>query len=192
MIKRSTAISAFALLGALAFAGCSSSTTATPPADSAASDAAEAPAEEPAAAEGTRENPYPLGTTISSDDWDVVINSVALGANDAVAAANPFNEAPDEGTEYIVVNYTVTYTGDDADGQMAAFVSVDYVTGSGTTVNSLDKLVVAPDPAIDTMSALYNGGSTTGNKAIQVPTPADGVLAVQPGMLADKVFVAIQ
>lgn len=192
MPKRSTALAAFALLGTLAFAGCSSPTTAPPPSEDTSSDASEAPVEEPAAAEGTRDNPYPLGTTVSSDEWDVVVNSVTLGANDAVVAANPFNEQPDEGTEYIVINYTATYTGDDADGQMAAFVSVDYVTGSGTTVNTLDKLVVAPDPAIDTMSTLYNGGSVSGNTAIQVPSPPDGVLAVRPGMLADTVFVAIQ
>ncbi|MGX1703371.1 hypothetical protein [Microbacterium sp. NPDC055357] len=150
--------------------------------------------EEPAAAEqGTRENPYPLGTTVTSDDWEVTINSVTLAATDTVIAANDvWNEAPDEGTEYIIVNYTATYVGDDADGEMAAFVGVEYVTASGTTVSGLDKIVVAPDPVLDTMSTLYNGGSVTGNTAMQVPTPPDGVLAVRPGMLADKVFYAIQ
>ena len=79
-----------------------------------------------------------------------------------------------------MVNYTVTYTGDDADGQMAAFVSVDYVTGSGTTVNSLDKLVVAPDPAIDTMSALYNGGATTGlRKVVDIDDPGTGTVRLR-------------
>jgi len=142
--------------------------------------------------EGTRENPYPLGSTVSSADWTVVVNSVTLNATEAVMAANPFNEAPDEGSEYIVINYTVTYTGDDADGQMAAFVGLEYVTASGTTVNELDKFVVSPDPKIDTLSTLYNGGSVSGNTAMQVPSPADGVLAVRPGMFADKAFVAIQ
>lgn len=150
--------------------------------------------EEPATAEeGTRENPFPLGTTVSSDEWEVTINSVTLGATDQVIAANPaWNEAPDDGTEYIVVNYSATYIGDDAEGQMAAFVGVEYVTGSGTTVNSLDKLLIAPEPTVDSTSPLYNGGSVTGNSAIQVPTPVDGVLAVRPGMLADKVFFAVQ
>ncbi len=45
---------------------------------------------------------------------------------------------------------------------------------------------------MDTMSTLYTGASATGNKAIQVPSPADGVIAVRPGMVADKVFVAIK
>lgn len=33
----------------------------------------------------TRENPYPLGTEISGEDWKVVVNSVTFNANDAVA-----------------------------------------------------------------------------------------------------------
>jgi hypothetical protein len=38
----------------------------------------------------------------------------------------------------------------------------------------------------------YSGASVTGNTALQVPSPADGVIAVRPGVIADKVFVAIQ
>ena len=153
----------------------------------------EAPAaEEEAVAEvGTRENPAAIGSTIEGDDWTVVINSVTLGATDAVLAANPYNEAPDPGTEYIIINYTATYTGDDAEGQMPAFVSIDYVTADGVTVDGLDKLIVAPDE-IDSMSTLYTGASATGNKAVQVPSPAAGVIAVNPGMIADTIFVAIQ
>ncbi|MGI9822735.1 DUF308 domain-containing protein [Agromyces sp. Marseille-Q5079] len=147
--------------------------------------------EEPAAEVGTRENPAAIGSTIEGDDWTVVVNSVTPGATDAVLAANQFNEAPDAGTEYIVINYTATYTGDDADGQMPAFVGLEYVTADGVTVDGLDKMVVAPD-AIDSMSTLYTGASAAGNAAIQVPSPADGVIAVRPGMIADKVFVAIQ
>ncbi len=147
--------------------------------------------EAPAAEAGTRENPLPIGTPFSSTDWTVVINSVTLGAQDQILAANMFNEAPDAGTEYILVNYTVTYTGSDADGQMPAFVSLEYVTAAGVTVNGLDKLVVAPDE-LNSTAPLYNGASATGNRAIQVPSPADGVIAVSPGMIADNIFVAIQ
>ncbi len=142
---------------------------------------------------GTRSNPYPIGSVIESDDWRLVINSVTLAATDAVVAANQFNEAPAEGSEYILVNYSATYIGDDPDGQMPAFVSIDYVTVAGTTVNGLAKMVVAPEP-IDTTSMLYTNGTVTGNMAIEVPTDTagQGVLAVRPGMLADKVFVAVQ
>jgi hypothetical protein len=147
----------------------------------------------PAAQAGTRENPSPIGSVVESKDWRVVVNSVTLAASDAVVAANQFNKPPAAGSEYILVNYSATYIGDEANGQMPAFVSVDYVTADGKTVNRLGNSAVAPE-AIDTTSTLYKGGTATGNIAIQVPTATagQGVLAVSPGMLADKVFVAVK
>ncbi|MCT9625771.1 hypothetical protein HWD94_11620 [Pseudarthrobacter equi] len=142
---------------------------------------------------GTRENPSPIGSVIESDDWRVVINGVTLAASDAVLAANQFNDPPAEGSEYILVNYSVTYVGDDPNGQMPAFVSVDYVTADGRTINSFEKSVIEPE-AINTTSALYKDGTATGNTAFEVPsaTAGQGVLAVRPGMLGDKAFVAVK
>lgn len=170
----------------------SGGTTVVEPTDDANVDEAAAE-KEPAKEAGTRESPYPIGSIIESDDWRVVINSVTLAATDAVIAGNQFNEPPTEGSEYILVNYTATFIGDDPDGQMPAFVSISYVTADGTTANELDKFVVAPEP-IDTISTLYTDGAATGNVAIEVPTATagQGVLAVRPGMLGDKVFVAVQ
>ena len=170
----------------------SGGTTVVEPADGAGADVAAAE-EEPADEAGTRKSPYPIGSVIESDDWRVVINSVTLAATDAVLAGNEFNEAPTEGSEYILVNYSTTFIGDDPDGGMPAFVSVEYVTADGTTVNGLDKFVTAPAP-IDTMSTLYTDGTATGDVAIEVPTATagQGVLAIRPGMLGDKVFVAVQ
>ena len=145
---------------------------------------------EPEAEVGTRENPAAIGSTVEGGDWTVVVNSVTPDATTEVTEANMLNQAPDAGTVYMMINYTVTYTGDDPDGSIPAVVSLDYVTAGGVTVNGLDKFVVAPDP-IDTLSTLYSGASATGNMAIQVPSPIDGVLAVSPGLLADKVFVAL-
>ncbi|MGN7251908.1 DUF308 domain-containing protein [Arthrobacter sp. SAFR-014] len=171
----------------------SGGTTVAAPSGDAGANGQEAAKEDPAAKAGTRENPYPIRSVVESDDWRVVINSVTLNATDAVVAANQFNEAPAKGSEYILVNYSATYIGDDADGQMPAFVSVEYVTAKGTTVNGLDNPVVAPKP-IDTTSTLYKDGTATGNMAIEVPTATagQGVLAVRPGMLGDKVFVAVK
>ena len=141
----------------------------------------------------TRENPYPLGTEISGKDWKVVINSVTLNANDAVAAANEFNDPPADGKQYVLINYTATYIGNDPAGDTPAFVSVDYVTADGVTVDGTDSMAVAPD-AIDSLTTLYNGASVTGNvvRAVPVDSAQDGVLAVRPGLLADKVFVAVK
>ncbi len=145
----------------------------------------------PASEVGTRETPIPLGTAFSNDDWTVVINSVTQNAGEQINAANGYPQDADPGTEFLLINYTVTYTGDDADGQYPAMVQIEYVTAAGVTVNLFDKFVIAPD-AINSTSVLYSGATVTGNTAIQVPSPVDGVLAVTPGVLADKVFVAVQ
>jgi len=140
---------------------------------------------------GTRENPAPLGAPIKGQEWTVVVNSVDLDATEEVAAENSFNEPADDGTVYISVDVTATYTGSDADGESPAFVGIDYVTASGVTVDSFEKLVVGPDE-LDLLSPLYEGASATGNRTIQVPAPVDGVIAISPGMVADKVFVAVK
>lgn len=145
--------------------------------------------------EGTRENPYPLGSGISDDEWTVVVNSVNLSAGDAVAAANEFNDPAPEGKTYVLVNATVTYTGTSAEGDMPS-PTIEYVSVDGNTFASYDDDVmmeVAPE-SLDTLTTLYEGASETGNILLAVPAESagEGVLAVTPSIFGDKVFVAVQ
>ncbi|MBF6290184.1 DUF4352 domain-containing protein [Nocardia cyriacigeorgica] len=141
--------------------------------------------------QGTRANPYPLGSVITDGDWQVTVNSVTLNANDAVAAENPFNDPPPPGSQYLLANVTITYIGSDPQGD-TPFATISYVTADGNTVNSYDSNAVAPD-ALDTNSPLFEGASTTGNVEFIVPSAsaAQGTLAVEPALLSDKVFVAV-
>lgn len=170
------------------------STTTSAAASSTAGATAEAGSGQTAstAAGTSRENPLPIGSEISSKDWKIVVNSVMLHANDQVAAANEFNSPPADGNEYILVNYTVTYTGNDPSGSMP-FESVEYVTPGGVTIDSTSTIAVPPEP-IDTLTTLYNGGSVTGNTVLEVASDGveNGVLSVQPGLLADKMFVSVK
>ncbi|WP_243232593.1 DUF2510 domain-containing protein [Microbacterium sp. CIAB417] len=138
---------------------------------------------------GSRENPAALGSTISGEEYDVVINSVALDATADVLAANQFNEQPAEGYAYAVVNATVTYTGDESGYALMAMI--DYVTSTGEVISSADSLAVPPEPAIG-LQELYTDASATGNIVLEVPVGDDGLLRVTPGMFADEVFVAVQ
>lgn len=138
---------------------------------------------------GTREAPAPLGSMITGDEYDVVINSVTLDANDAVLAANPFNEPPSEGYSYAVVNATITFRGEGSG--FAAMVGIDYVTSGGEVVNGLETLAVAPEPALG-LQEMFAGGQATGNTVLMIPTGDAGSLRVRPGMIADDVFVALQ
>ncbi|WP_210748923.1 DUF4352 domain-containing protein [Nocardia vermiculata] len=158
------------------------------PAQVAGSDAAE---QGRAADQGTRTNPYPLGSTISGGDWKVTVNSVTPDANDAVAGENPFNDPPSAGSQYLMANVTITYIGTDPQGE-TPYASISYVTADGNTVNSYDSAAVVPE-SLDTTSPLFEGASTTGNVSFAVPsaTATQGTLAVEPTMFTDKVFVAV-
>ena len=153
----------------------------------------EAPNKDSAEQAGTRENPYSVGSIIENDEWRIVVNSVSLAATDTILAANEFNEPPAEGSEYILVNYSTTYLGNDANGQMPAFVGMEYVTADGRTVNSYDNYASPPEP-FDSTSPLYTGATSTGNVVFEVPTQTagQGVLAVRPSVIGDKVFIAVQ
>lgn len=141
--------------------------------------------EDPSATEGSRENPYPLGSEISNSDWTVVVNSVNPDGNAVVSAANQFNEPAPAGSHYEIVNLTVTYKG--ADSSYAAEVMVDAVLSSGSVVSSYDALVVLEDDL--GYDELYAGGTVTGSIAFLVPDGDTYLLRVAPGILADEVFI---
>ncbi|WP_368499465.1 hypothetical protein [Herbiconiux sp. A18JL235] len=153
--------------------------------------AAEAPAEEHAEAEdaageaGSRDNPVAVGATIASEDWTVVINSVNADGNAVVAEANQFNDTAPAGSHYEIVNYTVTYTGEDS--SIAAEVGVDMVTSAGNVINSYDTIVSLNDSI--SLDELFNGASATGSAAFAVPDGETALVRVRPGILADDVFV---
>ncbi|WP_082518936.1 DUF2510 domain-containing protein [Leifsonia sp. Leaf336] len=156
-------------------------------APSSASSAAPTKAAAEAAKTGTRESPAALGSAIVGNDFTVTINSVNLNAVDAIHAANEFNEAPDAGMTYALINATVTYTGKDS--SYAAEAQISYVGADGKVYNEFNKAVIGPDPQLGA-DELYTGASTTGNIVIQIPASGDGLIRVQPGLIADKVFVA--
>jgi hypothetical protein len=138
---------------------------------------------------GSRDNPLPIGSTISGPEFDVTVNSVTLGANEEVLAANMFNEAPPEGSSYAVVNLTLTYKGNESG--LVAEVSVAYVTSTGEVDTDFDHFAVAPEPALNSLGELYKGGTASGNTVVVVPDGDSGTIRIRPGMLADEVFVAI-
>lgn len=139
----------------------------------------------------SRENPLPIGSTIESEDWAVTIHSVELNASDAVMGANPFNSEAPEGNMYGLVNISAKYKGNDPQGA-TPFIGIEYVAANGQTMKN-EGIAVAPG-AFDSLTNLYEDAETSGNKVIVVPVknPEQGVLAVRPGLIGDRTFVAVQ
>ena len=135
-------------------------------------EAEEPAAEEPAAAEGTRENPVPFGTPISNDEWDVTLTGFNPDANADVAGANQFNQAPEAGQVYVIVDATATYNGS-GEGT-SGLVQIDYVAANNTVVSTWDSVVVGIDPTFG-QANLLAGGTDTGKLVFLVPAPVDVV-----------------
>jgi hypothetical protein len=136
--------------------------------------------------EGTRENPLPLGETVSDDEWEVTLHSVAEDVDDQIAEENQFNDPAPAGLTYVLVNMSATYLGEDSDSPMMA-VELAYVSSTGETTASYDHTVVTPD-SFDDFAELYTGGTETGNVALAVPPDDDGTLRVRLGFLETQDF----
>ncbi|RBO72219.1 hypothetical protein DSP71_12280 [Microbacterium sp. H6] len=145
---------------------------------------------------GTRENPAPLGSEVVSDEWTVVVNSVQFdaGSDPAFQEANAYIDLSDlpADQQFVLLNVTYTYTGDDTEGSMPAFVRTDIVTADGVT-QPFDVIALAPDNT-DLTATLYSGGTITGNLVRTIPTASieGALIAVTPGMLTDTVFVSVE
>ncbi|WP_167043630.1 DUF4190 domain-containing protein [Salinibacterium sp. ZJ454] len=156
--------------------------------------------ESPAASDaiGTRTNPAPLGSVVELTGfdgmaYDITLGAPTLNANDAVAAANQFNEAPPAGFQYAMVPVTFTYTGDTT-GTPWIDVSIEFVSAAGTTHTKSDVSVVAPSPAVTDINDLYPGASGTGNVVILVPSAdvEQGTWALSDSFGDETFFFAAQ
>lgn len=143
------------------------------------------------AAEGTRENPLPIGSTISTSDWEVTVNSVNLDATSELSS-RPLNDAPEAGNVYIMINLTAKYVGTDPDGA-TPWASVEFVSAAGNTYDRLDSLLIAED-SFESLDKLYEGASTTGDIALEVPAEdlEQGTLRVSADLFSDDKFFAVQ
>ncbi|GAA4660638.1 DUF4352 domain-containing protein [Gordonia humi] len=135
---------------------------------------------------GTRENPAKIGDTLTGKEWTVVVNEFTPDATEQVMAENQFNDEPESGQQYALINLTVTYTGEGSD--YAEFISVAFVGDDGKTYTPADSNAVAPDAL---SGELYAGASATGNVDIAIPKDASGAVRVTLGVFDDEAFVAV-
>lgn len=141
------------------------------------------PEEEPTAEEGTRSNPYPIGTEVGNEEWTIVLGD-PRESGDEIQAENRYNDPADDGFEYYIVPMTATYTGDET-GQAAWDLTVRFVGSDGVTYD--DRCGTIPDPIRD-VGELYEGGVAEGNVCLTVPAGAGGLWTVTAGWVGEPVF----
>jgi hypothetical protein len=145
----------------------------------------EPPADEPAAGtpDGSREHPFPVGTPVGNDDWEIVVGE-PREAWAEILDENEFNEPPPEGTEFYIVPVTATYTGDESG---LAWVDLTFEFVGTDSVTYSDYCGVIPNDLAD-VGELYDGGVAEGNVCIAVPAGADGLWTVS-ALFGDPVFL---
>lgn len=134
---------------------------------------------------GTRESPARIGDTLSSGNWEVVVNSFTRNATAEVMAANMFNDPPPAGAQYALANITATYQG--ADSGNASSIGMSWVSDAGNVVRWYDNPAVTPDPL---EGELYNGASLTGNLKVAIPEIETGLIRLDIGF-GTEIFVDV-
>lgn len=166
-------------------------------AEASESDGSEEPAESVASEGGTRDNPLPLGTTITigtpnAPEWRITVGPATLDATDEVLAANQFNDEPEDGFQYAMLSLNFTYIGEDS-GIPWVDLSVSFVGSDAVTYQSFDTFAVAPNPWTE-INELFPDGSASGNVVIAVPRAAasDGTWRVGASFFGNDLFFAAQ
>ncbi len=129
---------------------------------------------------------------MENNDWKITLNTVNLNANDDVKKANEYNDPPEAGKKYMMINVTAEYLGDDAQGS-SPLLQVEYISPDGQTAREYDALVLIDDD-FESGKTLYSGASTTGNIVIPIPEAdgGKGTISIQPAVSQEKTFFAVK
>ncbi|GGK65299.1 hypothetical protein [Nocardia camponoti] len=123
---------------------------------------------------GSKDKPVPLGDTFAvGKAWKVSIVSVNPNATATVLAENQFNDPPKAGNQFVIINTTAQYVGDDT---ASPWLDLDYkfLGSKGNTYSTYDDSCgVIPEP-LDDVSELYPDATATGNVCFSVPTDQIG------------------
>lgn len=145
---------------------------------------------------GTRENPLAPGVTFAVGDWTVQLGTTNTNADDVVEAENQFNEPPAEGRRFVMVEATVTYTGDDSGTPWIDLSFTFYGSGGNTFGTGLDDYCGLTPSPLDEQGEMFPDASATGNVCVSVPADQiDGGAWIVEELLAletDRTFVALQ
>lgn len=156
---------------------CGGSTPGAGPQQSNGSDAPTA-TEEEVPVGTTRSNPAPYGESLTTSDMTFRIVDIIRPADSIIEQANIFNNDPEAGEEYILIQLAITCKKDE-DETCSLFMRYFDLVGSSGLVRE-PKLVLGVDDMLET-SELYGGATQTGYTAFILDIgETDLVLAYEP------------
>lgn len=116
----------------------------------------------PPPAQGTRTNPYPVGTEVQlGDGWKMKVLSSTPDATAAVLAENQFNDPPKTGEQFYMTRVTATYVGSGSDSFDGSY-RLRSVGASAVSYSTFENSCgVIPDDISN--AEVFTGGTITGN-----------------------------
>lgn len=139
--------------------------------------------------------PIPIGTAVEvAADWDLKVNSAELDANATMAAANMFN-TPKPGSQYVLVNVSVTNNSDQPEPPFTN-LKLSLLPPSGVAIDSA--FVAGVPGALDTSAQMQPNATATGSVVFEVPsTDVPGSVLLGQSLFTldtkkDQKFFAIQ
>ncbi|PJJ70508.1 uncharacterized protein DUF4352 [Diaminobutyricimonas aerilata] len=142
---------------------------------------------------GSRENPAPIGSTVSIEAitgaaWEVSLGAPTLNATDLVKAASEYNPDPAAGNQYAIVPATITNVGE-ANGSPFE-LTFEFVDADG---RSYTGGYVSMEGQLADVDELLPGASATGNVVIEIPSAGAeaGTWAVAH-IMGDPIYFAAQ
>jgi len=137
---------------------------------------------------GSRDDPLPLGTelVIADNDqptWEFTIADVDPDSEEAVLAANQFNDPPPEGYQYVTFTVDATYVGDETGSPWTDFRWLLV----GSDGNSFRDGCGPIDNALRDQGETYPDGSVSGDVCIEASADQldGGAIRVEPSFSFD-------
>ena len=134
-------------------------------------------------ADTSRENPAPIGTSLNVGGWSISVLSVISDATDLVLRRNPFNDQPEPGKQFFIVEIQAKFLGD---GSSRIFSHLDFGAVGDLAVSYgqfENRCGVVPNE-LETFTEVFSGGLLMGNLCWEVRTSDTDSLV----MFADASF----
>jgi len=137
-----------------------------------------------------RDNPAPVGSEILTDNMSFMVIGVIRPADDIVKAGNMFNDAPDEGMEYMFVEISITCTKSDVD--KCSFSTFDFkALGSKGILYDAEWFLAGIEKELES-TEFYGGATVTGYVPFMVGIGEENILLVYEPFLSDSFYLETQ
>ncbi|MGD0953287.1 MAG: tetratricopeptide repeat protein [Methanotrichaceae archaeon] len=132
---------------------------------------------------GTRDDPIPIGTTVSlGDGWQITVMSVIPDATNIVLKENMFNKPPKPGDQFFIARVQVKYTGTNS-AQFGGDYRLRAVGPSNVGYSTFQNSPgVIPDPLLN--SDVFTDGAIEGNVGWEIKSTDANALVMYDNPLS--------